>query len=380
MRRLAVATLVVLVVLAATIPSVLANWPTTCIGANDAFESAAGRAENVGLYQRVFPDATEAEAACPRDHRADIQTAFAWAVEAPTPAPTPQPTPALTPAVDHTTHPDYQRVRQAALARTGRTDVAVSIAVDVIGRGTVVAFLRGVDDGVQYGRWDCAYRNDACPLAPEGPPQPPQPPEPSGPRIDSGLQHAWNLIASVPLGARLMDMAEARTVTVRWGAIDPTGAYARYRPSMHTIWINGELRDARDVVVATFLAHELWHASSPIPRPRTFNQCVADEVWAVATESGVWGRHFDGIPTRGLSGPWKGPTRSCSAISRSTVQRAGHGRMWRSHGPIRSIMCCTTWATRSPARPERSNEGKRVRGSAIKEFRSRVSLEAGRVS
>ncbi len=76
MRRLAVATLAALT---ATLSSVVAEWPTTCIGANDAFESAAGRAENVGIYQRVFPDATEAEAACRRDHRADVQASFAWA-------------------------------------------------------------------------------------------------------------------------------------------------------------------------------------------------------------------------------------------------------------------------------------------------------------
>ena len=58
-----------------------------------------------------------------------------------------------------------------ALARSGDARLARATASDVIGRGTVDAFLRGTDAGVLYGRWICERRSAACPLAPEPPPR-----------------------------------------------------------------------------------------------------------------------------------------------------------------------------------------------------------------
>ena len=279
MRRLAVATIAVLVALTVSASLAFANWPTTCIEANDAFEYSAGRLQNVGIYQRVFPDAAEAEAACQRDHRADIQTAFAWAMDAQAPASTPTPDPA--PAVDPTTHPDYDRVWQVAYNRSDDATLAATIAADVIGRGAIDPFLRGTDDGVQYGRWHCEWRNAECPLAPEEPP-------PSEPFIEAGLQHAWDLMVSTGPGGYLVETAPNPAVTIRWDHTLSGNKAARYRASTHTIWISASLRSERPAVLAAVLAHEFWHASSPIPCPRTFDQCVADELWAITAEVTVW--------------------------------------------------------------------------------------------
>ena len=70
-------------------------------------------------------------------------------------------------------HPEYARVRQVAIARGAPQTQAEEIAADVILRGTVDAFLHGVDGGVQYGRYDCRWQSNQCPLAPRRPPPPP---------------------------------------------------------------------------------------------------------------------------------------------------------------------------------------------------------------
>ncbi|MCY3802134.1 MAG: hypothetical protein OXG46_11215 [Chloroflexi bacterium] len=80
-KRLALAGLVVGLVTAATVTVVQAQWPTTCVGANDAFESWLGNDHNVGIYQRVFGYGPEAEEACRNDHRNDVRGAFAWALD-----------------------------------------------------------------------------------------------------------------------------------------------------------------------------------------------------------------------------------------------------------------------------------------------------------
>ncbi len=69
-------------------------------------------------------------------------------------------------------HPGYARVRAVAVARGAAQTRADEIAADVISRGTVNAFLHGVDDGVQYGRYDCRWQSDQCPLASPKPPEP----------------------------------------------------------------------------------------------------------------------------------------------------------------------------------------------------------------
>jgi len=48
-----------------------------CAELNDIVEQHLGNVGNVGIYQRIHGD--QAEAACRTDHRADVQTTFAWA-------------------------------------------------------------------------------------------------------------------------------------------------------------------------------------------------------------------------------------------------------------------------------------------------------------
>ena len=146
--------------------AVAGTWPTSCVALNDLAEAARGNSGNVGIYQRAFTDDAEAERACRTDHRRDVRRTFAWAISEPTPEPVPEATPAPR-STPPTEHPDYPRVRNAALARSGNADLANAVASDVIGRGSIDSFLRGTDAGVQYGRWNCPSRNAACPLAPE---------------------------------------------------------------------------------------------------------------------------------------------------------------------------------------------------------------------
>ena len=100
-------------------------------------------------------------------HRAGIlhQTAPTASAPSATSLPTPSgPSPSE--------HSDYVRVRQVAIARGAPESQADDIAANVIQRGAVDAFLRGVDDGVQYGRYDCRWQSAQCPLAPQKPDHP----------------------------------------------------------------------------------------------------------------------------------------------------------------------------------------------------------------
>jgi hypothetical protein len=96
MDRLRVAILIAVIALLSLVTTALAQWPTTCVEANDAFEAAAGRHENIGIYQRVFGD--QAEHACRIDHRDDVRSAFQWALGEPEPSPTTEPAPEPTPS------------------------------------------------------------------------------------------------------------------------------------------------------------------------------------------------------------------------------------------------------------------------------------------
>ena len=58
--------------------SAATQWPTTCVDLNDIVESYLGNPGNVGIYERVFGD--QAEQACRKDHRSEVETAFAWAL------------------------------------------------------------------------------------------------------------------------------------------------------------------------------------------------------------------------------------------------------------------------------------------------------------
>ena len=178
--------------------AVAGTWPTNCVALNDLAEAARGNPGNVGIYQRAFTDDAEAERACRSDHRANVIATFAWAIPEPTPEPVPEasPTPASTPP---TQHPDYQRVRNVALARSGDADLANAVASNVVERGATDSFLRGTDSGVQFGLWNCPWRNAACPLAPEAP------------QINQGAH--GQAPEAVPV-IRLSDLVEQITVSI----------------------------------------------------------------------------------------------------------------------------------------------------------------------
>ena len=99
-NRRILAILAALALAAFTATTAAAQWPTTCVQANDAFELYVGNHHNVGIYERTFGAGPQAEAACRTDHRDDMREVFAWlftAVEPPAPAPQPEPTPAPAP-------------------------------------------------------------------------------------------------------------------------------------------------------------------------------------------------------------------------------------------------------------------------------------------
>ncbi len=56
-------------------------WPSTCVALNDIVEAHLDNQGNVGIYQRSFDAASVAEAACQRDHRADVRLLFGWAFD-----------------------------------------------------------------------------------------------------------------------------------------------------------------------------------------------------------------------------------------------------------------------------------------------------------
>ncbi len=193
--------------------AVAGTWPTTCVALNDLAEAAAGNPGNVGIYQRAFAQDSEAERVCRADHRANVIATFAWAIPAPVPEPTPQPVPEATPtprSTSPTEHPDYQRVRSAALARSGDAALADAVAADVIGRGAIDSFLRGTDAGVQFGQWNCPSRSAACPLAPEATSAPPPP------QVDEGdRSRAPRTVPSI----RLSDLVSRLDVSIWDGGV-----------------------------------------------------------------------------------------------------------------------------------------------------------------
>ncbi len=178
--------------------AVAGTWPATCVALNDLAEAARGNPGNVGIYQRAFMDDAEAERACRSDHRDDVRQTFAWAIPPDVPEPEPEPG-STSPSVPPTEHPDYHRVRNAALARSGDANLASAVASNVIERRAVDSFLRGTDSGVQYGLWSCPRRTAACPLAPEAP---------------QNNQGAQSRAPAAALGIRLSDLVEQITVSI----------------------------------------------------------------------------------------------------------------------------------------------------------------------
>ncbi len=73
------------------------------------------------------------------------------------------------PKQDPTTHPNFPRVVQTAVARGADDALAQDIAIQVVTEDRVTDFLNGTHEGVLYGEYECAVRSAACPLAPEAP-------------------------------------------------------------------------------------------------------------------------------------------------------------------------------------------------------------------
>ena len=256
-------------------------WPSTCVALNDLAEAAAGRHQNVGLYQRVYGSdggpgwIGSAESACRAEHRADVQQTFAWAAPF-----TSTPASASPPVHD----PDYLRVRQVAEARGASPDKAAAVAASVVARAQVDAFLRGADAGVEYGLHACDWQSDACPLAPVYVPPP-------APQIEPELQPAWDILRSIRLWDFFALQPGHDTVRVRFDTeqrFAVGNVSAAYHPRSHTILVNPARRHARPGVLAVTIAHELWHAVSPFAWPRDFDACVVDEVWAFILQGLAW--------------------------------------------------------------------------------------------
>ena len=208
--RYAVALLACLAVLVVGAGTARAQWPTTCVQANDAFEHAAGRFENVGIYQRVHGYGPRAEAACQNDHRNAIRASFGWAF--------------------------------------------------------------GVAPPVQEQE----------------------------PRIDPTLQRAWDLMIGEGIMQRAAQFPGASMVTVRWTNDLPSNATGVYLPGEHMILMNVAFQWERPEAIAAALAHEFWHAVSPIQGRNAFDRCIADEVWAVSHQAAVWGGLYSGSPHTAL--------------------------------------------------------------------------------
>ena len=143
------------IILTIGITTVSAQWPTTCIDLNDAFERLAGRDANVAIYQKVHQG--QAEERCKDDHREAVQRAFAWAFDG-------EPSPHYLKSPE--AHSAFDLVRRTAIARGADEDLAQVVAMAVIAEDTWPAFLRGNLSNIQFGDYRCISRGDDCPLAP----------------------------------------------------------------------------------------------------------------------------------------------------------------------------------------------------------------------
>lgn len=284
--------------------SVLAQWPTSCVEANDAFEQYIGNHQNVGIYQRVFGNAAAAEAACRRDHRADVRAAFWWAVQgvdrAPEPAesPAPQPTASPTPVAVESSHPEFERVRGIAVARGADAVTAATVADQVTRAGDTRAYIRGTASGWSFGEYDCyiyswslsSNRGPACPWV----------------GIDDGLTEAWDLLHTLDIQAVLGEVGldhwswgAASATLITWDELD--GLYGLFNGGGNHITIDRQrFRLAPTWMVATLLAHELSHAM--IPRWQTddsYNDCLWNELLAFSTELMIGSKLVERYPASG---------------------------------------------------------------------------------
>ena len=95
------------------------------------------------------------------------------------------------------------------------------------------------------------------------------------------MQPAWDLMSSTWAGEIVVTSERAKTLNVRVGSRDEANVPGWYRPSTHTVYINARhLANERLTVIASLLAHELYHAISELPRDAGFSECIAEELWA----------------------------------------------------------------------------------------------------
>ena len=118
-------------------------------------------------------------------------------------------------------------------------------------------------------------------------------PSPQRPRIDAGLQAAWDLLATTEMGKLLMAAPATQTVKIRWDANQLVAGYAQ---SIHTIRINPIFQSERVEAIATTLAHELWHVGSLIRPPMSYDDCLEQETMAVAASAMAWNELRPGRP------------------------------------------------------------------------------------
>ena len=114
-------------------------------------------------------------------------------------------------------------------------------------------------------------------------------------RITAGLLPAWLLMLSTEWGGILGEDGQADTVRVRWSSNLDDKTLGDYNPNLHLIRVDEELRGERPELLAALLAHEFQHAASPIAYPRTYAECLQDELRSTLYEVSVW-NDFDLAP------------------------------------------------------------------------------------
>lgn len=90
-------------------------------------------------------------------------------------------------------------------------------------------------------------------------------------------------------------------VEIIWAYDLPSHALAGWAPNTGAIGISPSLRSESTIALATLIAHEFWHAVSPIPDDSGFNNCIAEEVRAFITQSAVWMDLRPAIPRAGTA-------------------------------------------------------------------------------
>ncbi|MDE2896695.1 MAG: hypothetical protein OXO54_00060 [Chloroflexota bacterium] len=258
---------------------------------NDVVEAHLGNDRNVGIYQRVFGD--QAEQACQNDHRDDVRGVFAWAFHDSGTAPARGATDLAWP----TTCVELNDIVEAHLGN----DHNVRIYQQVFGEQAEAGCRSDHREDVR-GVFAWAFSEAPVVTVEDRAP---------APRIDPQLQPAWDLMASTDVGEWLLDHADASTVRVRVGKRDDLYGKAWYDSSDATIYVHeSRLGNERRSIIASSLAHELWHAVSWIDRQQSYDACITEEFWAVFSGGMVWA-DLEG------SDPWQMPADTDAEASRT---------------------------------------------------------------